>query len=127
MSTGEAGIRLRRCGGSLFGARAETLVEENTPQEDRAHGEGTEGARDRAEPREVVEEKLREADAEERQPADAERRAAPAEPGVEEREPERAPQGADGGVAALEVGRDVARPDPLGDLEDAQRHAGERE
>src|SRR5262245_57492943 len=101
----------------------EALVEEAAEQEHRTDREERQRARDRAEPRQVVEEELRKADSEERHPADPQRRLPSPQADVEKHEAEHAPEGADRGVAALEVRRDVAWADPLGELEDRKRQA----
>src|SRR5215471_373012 len=101
----------------------EPLVEEAAEQEDSPDREERERPRDRAQRRQVVEEDLREADGEEREARDAQRAPAPLEADVQQREPEHAPEGADRGVAALELGLEAGARDPLEQLEDQERDA----
>ena len=69
----------------------------------RADREERQRPRDRAEEREVVDKELHEREPEEPEAGELERGRAADEAGVEQREPDQAPQGADRGVAALEV------------------------
>src|SRR5205085_1396662 len=77
-------------------------------QEDGADGEKRERPGNRVQEREVVEEELHEADAEEREASEPQHALPAGEANVQERQSERAPEGADAGVPALEVRLDVA-------------------
>src|SRR5437764_3504386 len=101
---------------------AQALVEEAGEQEHGADGEERERPRDRVQEREVVDEELRQADAEEREADEPQDAHSAGQADVEEREPERAPEGADAGVPALEV-RLQAAGSELGELEDGERQA----
>src|ERR671922_852535 len=106
---------------------AQALVEEPAEEEEPADGEEGDGAGERAQVGEVVEEELREAEAEEGKAGQARGASAPREAEGEEAEAHEPPEGADGGVPTLEV-RLHARPrDGLGDLQDDEGEAVEGE
>src|SRR4029078_8124201 len=75
----------------------------------------------------VVEEELAEADAEEREAAEAQGAPVAGEPDVQESEPERSPQSADAGVAALEVGVQARGRDAHRQLEYRERRGMDEE
>src|SRR5262249_38472463 len=100
------GLRRRRLEGPprlVFGGR-EPLVEEAPEQKDGAYCEERECTRHCAERRQVVEEDLGEADGEEGESRHPDRARASLQAYIEQSETESTPEGADGGVAALELG-----------------------
>ena len=86
---------------------AEALVEEAAEEEDAADGQERERPLHGTETRQVVEEDLAEADREQDEAADAEHSSALLQAHVERDEREQAPEGAHGGVPALEVRLDA--------------------
>jgi hypothetical protein len=100
---------------------SQPLVEEAAEEQDGADGQERDRPCRGAQCRQVVEEELPDAESEEREATEAKRTLTAAQAGVEQREPEQAPERADAGVAALEVRVHVAsRRDPLGELEDPE-------
>src|SRR5215208_1274871 len=109
-----------RRGVALLTGFAEPLVEEAGEEQDAADGEERERPRHRVQPAEVVEEDLRQADAEDREPGQAKPLVVALEPDVERDQAERAPHGADRRMPALERGVDV-RTELLGEPEEPER------
>src|SRR5713101_7927977 len=100
---------------------AQSLDEEAGQQQHGSHGEEGQGARDRAELREVVQEQLAQADGEEGEASEAQGPLPPRQADEEQGESESAPECADRGVTALEVGVQTRRRDADGQFEDRKR------
>src|ERR671935_1499427 len=105
--------------------RAEALIEEAAEEQHRSDREEREGARDRAQRGEVVEENLRQAYAEGGEAGQAQLPRVPRQPEIEDCQAERAPEGAHGRMAVLKLQMDASCPTPLEELEDRERDRGD--